>query len=472
MQIDDCLIIIVLYINCMQDQEVREGARSRVLHRDFRRTPPIADYGRGVRIFDLNGRSYIDASGGAAVSCLGHSNERILAAMEVQSRKLAYCHNSFLGSESSERLAQKLLEHAPDGFGDGRVAFVSSGSEAMEVALKLARQYHVERGDEGRSHFISRAFSYHGNTLGALSVGGHLQRKRIYEPLLRPAQLIGRCYYYRDHWVGEDPEVYGRRMASELQDALQRLGPESVAAFVAEPVAGATLGSVPPPPGYFREIRRICDEAGILFIADEIMCGMGRCGSMFAIQDEGAVPDIITCAKGLGAGYQPIAATMIRQSVAEQIENGSGRLANGHTYMGHPVACAAALAAVTEIEALLPHVQTLGADLERRLRRVFGDHAHIGDIRGRGLFWTLELVDDRDSKTPFSRDLKVAERLKDEAMRLGLIVYLSSGCADGEEGDHVLLAPPFICSSSELDEIVTTLSKAIENVLTSRKFDE
>lgn len=440
---------------------------SAVLHRDFHTPPRTAARGDGVYLIDAAGRRYLDASGGAAVSCLGHSHPAIIAAVQAQIAVLPYAHNGFFTSEPAEQLAEHLVGRAPPGFGAGRVAFVGSGSEAMEVALKLARQYFVETGQPARARFIARRMSYHGNTLGALSLGGHMQRRAAYAPMLMDVSHISPCYPYRDRRDGEDEGAYGRRIADELETEILRLGPETVGAFVAEPVSGATLGCVPPVPGYFARIREICDRHGVLFIADEVMCGMGRTGTLFAMEAQAACPDIITVAKGLGAGYQPIAATMASGRVVEGIAAGSGMLANGHTYMGHAVACAGSLAVLRTIEQedLLANVRRRGTELRSALDHRFGQHPHVGDIRGAGLFQALELVADRGTKTPFPRSARVAETLKQAAMDQGLICYPSAGAADGVSGDHVLLAPPYIIDSAQIGEIVDRLAASLARAL-------
>ena len=436
---------------------------SAVLHRDLRHAPRRAVRGEGLYIIDDAGRRYLDASGGAAVSCLGHSHPAVVAAVQDQVALLAFSHSGFFTSEPAEALAEHLIARAPPGFGAGRVAFVGSGSEAMEVALKLTRQYFVEIGQASRTRFIARRMSYHGNTLGALAVGGHMQRRKLYAPLLMEVSHISPVYPYRDQRDGETLEQYGQRIATELETEIIRLGPDTVAAFVAEPVSGATLGCVPPPPGYFATIRAICDRYGVLFIADEVMCGMGRTGTLFALEAQGVTPDIITVAKGLGAGYQPIAAMLASERVVGAVASGSGMLANGHTYMNHPVACAAALAVLRtiEVEGLLANVAVRGEELRRELDRRFGQHPHVGDIRGVGLFQALELVADRGSKAPFPRRAGVAERLKEAALENGLICYPSAGAADGVNGDHVLLAPPYIVTAADIEEIVDRLARSI-----------
>jgi adenosylmethionine-8-amino-7-oxononanoate aminotransferase len=440
---------------------------SAVLHRNLLEPPPMAVAGEGVWLTDAVGRRYLDASGGAAVSCLGHSHPAVIAAVQQQVAMLPYAHTGFFTSEPAERLAAHLVARAPAGFGAGRVAFVGSGSEAMEVALKLARQYFVERGEPGRSRFIARRMSYHGNTLGALSVGGHMQRRAAYTPMLMDVSHIPPCYAYRERREDETEVEYGRRAADTLEAEILRVGPEKVAAFVAEPVVGATLGCVPAVPGYFARIREICDRYGVLFIADEVMCGMGRTGTLFALEPDGVCPDIITVAKGLGAGYQAIGATLAAQRVVEAITAGSGVLANGHTYMNHPVACAASLAVLRTIDAehLLAAVRRRGAELRAALDARFGQHPHVGDIRGAGLFLALELVADRQTKAPFPRSARVSETVKAAALDAGMVCYPSSGAADGVSGDHVLLAPPYIVTGEQVTEIVERLDRAIARAL-------
>ena len=423
--------------------------------------------GDGCYLIDSDGRRYLDASGGAAVSSLGHSQLDVIAAIQRQVAKMPYAHTSYFTNEPAECLAAKLVALAPPGFGAGRVAFVGSGSEAMEVALKLARQYFVERGELQRTHFIARRMSYHGNTLGALAVGGHFRRRAIYAPMLMPVSHVAPCYPYRFRGADESEAAYGRRVADELDTEIRRVGPERVAAFVAEPVVGATLGCVPAVDGYFARIREICDRYGVLFIADEVMCGMGRTGTMLAIEHDRVCPDIVTLGKALGAGYLPIGATMASERVVKVLEQGTGALANGHTYMSHAVACAGALAVLecVERDGLLDNVRAQGACLRAALGERFGDHPHVGDIRGRGLFLSLELVEDRDSKRPFPRARKLAESIQTAALARGLICYPSSGTADGEIGDHVLLAPPYILNVREVDAIVDMLDAALAAVL-------
>ncbi|MFG0231582.1 aspartate aminotransferase family protein [Achromobacter sp. 413638] len=435
--------------------------RSRVFHRSLRATPPVAVRGQGAWLYDQSGRAYLDGSGGAAVSCLGHNHPDVLAAMHAQIDALAYAHTSFFTTEAAESLAAMLVEDAPAS--TSHAYFVSGGSEAIEAALKMARQYYVEIGQPGRRHIVARRQSYHGNTLGALAVGGNAWRRAQFAPLLIEVEHVSPCYAYRDQREGESEEQYAARLADELEQTFQRLGPDSVMAFVAEPVVGATLGAVTAVSTYFRRVREVCDRHGVLLIADEVMCGMGRSGTLYAVEQEGVTPDLITIAKGLGGGYQPIGAVMAQERIVRAIEQGSGFFQHGHTYLGHATACAAALAVqqVIRRDGLLERVRAQGAGLRQRLERAFGDHPHVGDIRGRGLFMGLELVTDRASKQTFDPALSLHARVKREAMARGLMVYPMGGTIDGRHGDHVLLAPPFIVSDDELDQLTERLAGAI-----------
>ena len=436
---------------------------TKIIHRSLRGSLPFAASAQGMYVTDREGKRYIDASGGAAVSCLGHGHPEVLAAMHAQIDKVAYAHTSFFTTEVAEELADNLVAHAPAGI--GHVYLVSGGSEAMEAALKMARQYFVETGEPERSMFIARRQSYHGNTLGALAVGGNLWRRKQFAPLLIDVGRVSPCYEYRDRRDGETPEQYGERLATELEAEIQRVGPKRVIAFVAETVVGATMGAVPAVPGYFKRIREACDRHGILLIADEVMCGMGRTGTLHAVEQEDIAPDLMAIAKGLGGGYQPIGAVLASERIVDAMRKGSGLFQHGHTYIGHPVAAAAALAVqkVIEREGLLAQVRARGGYLERKLREALGQHPHVGDIRGRGLFRGVELVQDRATKRTFDPALKLHAKVKASAMELGLMCYPMGGTIDGERGDHILLAPPFIASEAHIDEIVGKLARAIES---------
>jgi adenosylmethionine-8-amino-7-oxononanoate aminotransferase len=438
---------------------------TRILHRDTRLSLPQAVGGEGIYIIDSTGKRYIDASGGAAVSCLGHGHPDVTRAIKAQADQLAYAHTSFFTTAVAEELADTLIADAPKGL--SHVYFVSGGSEAVEAALKMARQYFVERGQPQRRHFIARRQSYHGNTLGALAVGGNEWRRRQFAPLLIDVAHVSPCYEYRDRRPDETVEQYGERLARELEAKIHELGPDSVMAFVAETVGGATSGAIPPVPGYFRKVREVCDRHGVLLILDEVMCGMGRTGTLHACEQDGIAPDLLIIAKGLGGGYQPIGAVLLQQKIFEAFAKGSGFFQHGHTYLGHALACAASLEVqrVIKRENLLDNVKRRGASLTAKLQERFGNHHHIGDIRGRGLFQAIELVRDRSSKTPFDPSLRLHARIKQHAMVNGVMVYPMGGTIDGQRGDHVLLAPPFIVTDADLEAIVERLGSAVETVL-------
>ena len=435
---------------------------TRLLHRQIHHAYPRAVGGEGIHLFDGAGRRYIDASGGAAVSCLGHQHPAVLAALHAQLDQVAYAHTSFFTTDVAEALGEELLAQAPSGM--SHVYLVSGGSEAVEAALKMARQYFVERGEHQRRYFISRRQSYHGNTLGALGVGGNAWRRAQFAPILVENHYIDPCYEYRYRHPHETGEAYGVRAAAELEAKIHELGAANVIAFVAETVVGATLGAVPPAPGYLARVRDICTEHGILLILDEVMCGMGRTGTLHACAQDGVAPDLMTVAKGLGGGYAPIGATFVARHVYDAFAKGSGMFQHGHTYVGHPLACAAALAVQRTVreERLLDNVRARGTQLEQALHARFRDHPHVGDIRGRGLFWGVELVADRASKLPFDPGRRLHADIKSAAMERGLMVYPMGGTIDGRAGDHVLLAPPFICDAAAIDAIVQRLGEAID----------
>ncbi|MDA7428037.1 aspartate aminotransferase family protein [Primorskyibacter aestuariivivens] len=438
---------------------------SHVFPRHTKGTMPVAVRGEGIYLYDSTGKSYLDGSGGAAVSCLGHSDPDVISAIKSQLDSLDFAHTGFLTSAPAEALADRLVAHAPEGI--ERVYLVSGGSEAVESALKLARQYMLEIGQPERTRFIARRQSYHGNTLGALGTGGNMWRRAPFDPVMVSASHIAPCYEYRDRAEGESLEEYGQRVADELEAELLRVGPDTVIGFLAEPVVGATAGAVPAVPGYFKRIREICDRYGVLLILDEVMCGMSRTGTFFACEQDGVRPDIITIAKGLGAGYQPIGAMLCSGEIYGAIESGTGFFQHGHTYLGHPVACAAANAVVTKLTTggLTDRAARIGAYFADALAAEFGQHPHVGDIRGRGMFRALEFVAERDTKEPFDPDLKIAARLKANAMKNGLICYPMNGTIDGRRGDHVLLAPPFICTEAQIDELIGKLSKSLSETL-------
>ena len=425
---------------------------------------PNAIRGEGCYIIDENDKWYLDASGGAAVSCLGHSDKTVQKAIIEQTKKLSFAHTSFFTSEPAELLANLLAKHSPEGL--DKVYFVSSGSEAVESSLKLARQYFVEIGNHEKHKIISRRQSYHGNTLGALAAGGNVSRRTFFEKLLFETSLISPCYPYRHQTQDETELEYGLRVANELEEEIINLGPENVMAFIAETVGGATAGALTPVIGYFKRIREICNKYNILLILDEVMCGMGRTGSLFACEDEEIIPDILTVAKGLGAGYQPIGAMICQNFIYDAIANGSGFFQHGHTYLGHPVACAASFSVLSKLvnENFPSQVREKGQYLQKNLELHLGQNQFVGDIRGRGLFRGIELVKNRSTKEPFPKNLNIAGKIKKQALDIGLICYPMQGTVDGSKGDHILIAPPFIINENQINEISTKLKSTIDMV--------
>ena len=441
---------------------------SHLVHRSLRADPPVAVRGEGIYLYDSTGRAIIDGSGGAAVACLGHGHPQVIAAIKDQLDRLAYAHTALFSCESAEELADIMVGHAPGGL--THAYFCSSGSEGNEAAIKLARQYFLEIGQPQRSRFIARRQSYHGNTLGALSASGNAMRRAPYAPLLSPAfSHVSPCYAYRDRDGSESDEQYVARLAAELEAEFQRLGPDTVIGFIAETVVGATLGCVTALPGYFPAMRAVCERHGALLILDEVMSGMGRCGTLHAWEQEGVSPDIQIVAKGLGGGYQPIGGILVHGRVIAGLDGGSGAFMHGHTYQAHPVACAAAVAVqkVMAEEKLLENVEAMGARLEQRLTERFGNHRNIGDIRGRGLFWAVEFVEDRATKAVFDPAFKLNERVKREAFDRGLACYPMGGTIDGRHGDHAILAPPYIVDAAQLDQIVERFGDAVDAALAS-----
>ena len=427
----------------------------------------MAVRGEGIYLFDEDGRRYVDACGGAAVSCLGHGHPEVVAAVAEQTARLEFIHTGFFTNDAAEELARTMAEQSPGSL--DRVWFTGSGSEAIEAALKLARQYHLERGDTGRGRVITRRQSYHGNTLGALAVGGSVWRKLPYEPLLIHVAAVDPCFEYRLAEPGESSEAYGRRAAEALEDEIVRLGPETVIAFLAETVVGATAGAVPPSGDYLKHVREICDRHGVLLILDEVMCGSGRTGTFLSCEQDGVAPDIVTLGKGLGAGYQPIGAVICTSKIYDTVANGSGALKHGQTYNAHPVGCAAGLAVqgVIKREGLLDRVSEAGDRLASLLSSRFGSHPNVGDIRGRGLLLAMELVADRETKAPFDPALAIHQRVKRDAFDRGLLIYPGGGTIDGGRGDHILLAPPYNVTDGELEMIVDLLAQTVESILPS-----
>ncbi len=436
---------------------------SSVFYRDPGSSYPMAIRGEGMYLYDADGKQYLDMSGGAAVSCLGHGHPDVVRAVQEQAGKLAFAHTAFFTNEPQEELADRLARRFQEK--DAAVWFTSGGSESNETALKIAWQYWRTQGQPDKTIIISRQFSYHGGTLGATSISGSAFRRAPYERVLHDWPRISPCYPWRHKFADETERQYGHRMAAELDEAIRLAGPENVAAFIAEPVVGATLGVVPAVPGYFQEIRRICDEHQVLFIADEVMCGSGRCGTFFAHEHDNVMPDLVTIAKGLGGGYQPIGAIVTRKHIRDAIAADPGGFAHGHTYIGHAISCAAGVAIQKCLDdGLLESVSGKGEMLLAVLRDRFQDHPYVGDIRGRGLFAGIEFVANRDTKMPFSAEEKIPSKLKIAAMEHGLICYPGGGSVDGKRGAHMLLAPPFIAEEQHFEQLTDKLSQMFDSV--------
>lgn len=446
---------------------------NKVMQRTKNPDLPTILSGESVYLIDNKGNKYLDACGGAAVSCLGHSNQRVKQAIIDQVTAIPYAHTSFFTNTAQEQLAEHLIEHSKGDF--SQVYFVSGGSEAIETALKLARQFFFEKGQTKKQYFIARKQSYHGNTLGALSIGGNLWRRKPFDAILKEGHHISACYEYRDKLPEETSFDYGQRVANELESKILELGPENVAAFVAETVVGATSGALTAPQGYFKRIREICDQYDVLLILDEVMCGMGRTGSLHACEQEGVQGDLQTIAKGIAAGYQALGAVLISDEIVNTIDQGSGFFQHGHTYIGHPTACAAGLATQLEIQEkeLLKNVREKGDTLKKHLAETFKQNAiiddHIGDIRGKGLFIGIELVADKESKKTFDPTLNLHAKIKKQAMSNQLMVYPMGGTIDGVHGDHILLAPPFIIDDNNVDQIAQRLCASIHSALETVK---
>ncbi|MEL0629995.1 aspartate aminotransferase family protein [Psychromonas aquatilis] len=432
-----------------------------VFHRHCHTKLPCIASGEGVYLYDQAGKKYLDGCGGAAVSNLGHNASAVKKAIINQVETLPFAHTAFFTNESSEALATLLTDLAPDPL--NHVYFVSGGSEAVESALKMARQYFVEIGETSKTQFIARRQSYHGNTLGALAVGGNEWRREKFRPLLADVHHISPCYAYRDQLEHESELAYSHRVADQLEAKILEVGADNIMAFVAEPVVGATAGALPATRGYFKRIREICDKYNVLLILDEVMCGIGRTGSFYAFEQEQIVPDLVTVAKGLGAGYQAIGAVVASDKIYNAIADGSGFFQHGHTFMAHPVACAAALATVNTIinEKLLETVVVQGQKLQAKLKEALSWLPYIGDIRGKGLFIGIELVADKVTKTPLSADSQANKVVKQIAMNNGLMCYPMSGTINGRDGHHILLAPPFIITDEQLDELVSKLKTSL-----------
>ncbi len=429
------------------------------------RLPKIA-YGKGSYLFDVDGKRYIDGSGGPAVFCLGHGNEEVNQAIKDQLDRVAHGYRYTFTSDPLEKLTEMVRRACGVASGLNRMIFVSSGSEAVESCLKIALQYHSARGEPTRRRFIARQRSWHGNTLGALAVSGFRDRRLPFEGALVEASLLSPVNAYRPP-AGVRAENLAEHCANELEQEIARLGAHRVAAFIFEPVVGAAGGAVPAPPGYARRVREICDRTGVLMIADEVMCGSGRCGTWRALEHDEVVPDLMSVAKGLAGGYLPLGAAILHERLWQPMAQRHGGLMTGHTFSGHTTACAAGVAVQTIVErdGLLEKVRSDGQYLMGLLRQTLGERAYVGDIRGRGFFIGIELVADREAKEPHDPALQLFARVRDRTFANGLICYPSGGNVDGVKGDQIILAPPYNASRAELDEIVDKLERSLTQVV-------
>lgn len=434
-------------------------------HRSGQRLPK-AVAGQGVHVIDEAGRRYIDGSSGPALFCLGHGHREVIEAIKAQYDRLAFGYSADFTSEPIDALAETIIGQA--GGGMSRVSFVSGGSEANETAIKIALQYHLARGHSGRTHFFARRQSWHGYTMGALALSGHPGRRRPYVGALMPVTHLSPANAYRPP-EGVAPDGLVDHLAAEFEREIHRVGAERIAAFFFEPVVGAAGGAVPAPAGYAARMRDICSRYGILMVADEVMCGVGRCGTWRALAHDGVAPDIMVTAKGLAGGYAPLGAALMTEEVYRTIADTFGTIASVHTYSGHTAACAAGLAVQNVIirDGLVAKCRDDGAYLMAALDEAFGQNPHVGDIRGRGFFVAVELVRDRETKAPFAGSLSLHKRVKDEAFARGLLCYPSPGTVDGLSGDHVILAPPYIMTRQEIDRMVELLRQAVDAAIAS-----
>jgi adenosylmethionine-8-amino-7-oxononanoate aminotransferase len=439
--------------------------RTRVIHRDLNRAYPTLVRGEGIYLFDAEGNRYIDASGGsAAVTAIGHAVPEIVDVMAEQAGRLAYAPTHAFTTEAVEECARLIIEDfAPEGF--GKVWFVSGGSEAADNAVKMAIQYHRERGEGSRHLVIGRRASFHGATIAALAFGGNAGRRRPYSAILPPAEHIAPCHPYRCRANGACPPC-DLSCADDLEFTIRQVGAENVATFIAEPVVGATLGAVPASPGYFQRIREICDRYGVVFIADEVMSGFGRTGKRWGLEHWGVIPDLITCAKGISGGYAPLGAVLAKPEFVAEIRSRSGSFVIGHTASGNPLSCAVGAAVLRYIRdhGLIENAATVGAYFKERLLALATQHEMIGDVRGLGLLLGVELIRDRATKAPFPTAWAVGRRVGAATLERGLVSYPGSGTADGVAGDHLLYAPPLIITREQVDEIVRFLDESLAAV--------
>nr|CEG05724.1 unnamed protein product [Fusarium clavum] len=443
-----------------------------LMHRSLITPPETVTSASGSYLTLSSGRKILDGCAGAAVAIIGHGNTEVRDAMIAQASQVSYVHTMTYTTSSAEDLANYLLENEP--FGLTRAYLVGSGSEAMDSAMKLARQFHVENGQPERTRFVSRRQAYHGNTIGAMSVSSNLARRAPYENaiLLDNVSYVSPAYEYRTKKDGESEEEYSQRLVDELEAEFKSVGPEKIMAFIAETVGGATAGCITPPKGYFAGISKVCKKYGILLVLDEVMCGVGRCGTFFAFEQDGDVrPDIVTTGKGLGGGYVPIAATLVHKDIISTLKKGTASFNHGHTYQAHPVSCAAALAIqkIIRRDNLVSRSASLGQRLHILLISTFQDLEFVGNIRGRGLFWGIEFVRDKKTKEPFDSKIRFGVKVQERAFELGVAVYPGTGTADGSSGDHVIVSPPLTISEGEMDELVGVLKKAYDDVASGFK---
>jgi adenosylmethionine-8-amino-7-oxononanoate aminotransferase len=448
---------------CYNSRIVMESD-SALFPRNFRKTYPVVVCGEGCWIIDQHGRRFLDASGQAAVVSVGHGVAEIGRAMAEQSSRIAFAHTTQFHSGPAEKLALRLLAQAPPNFRGGRVYFTCGGSEATETAIKLARQFHLESGQASRYRVVSRRQSYHGSTLGAMTVSGNVARRAPYQPLLAEWGHIAPCFCYHCPFGQKFPDC-GIACADDLELFLAGNDANSVAAFIFEPVVGATLGAAVPPEGYAQRIAEICGERGVLLIADEIMSGMGRTGKPFAVQHWNVEPDLILVGKGIASGYAPLGAVLVSPRVAAAFERGSGTFQHGFTYQAHPVATAAGNAVLDYAEShqlwnrVAPAGETLRAELS-----ALQSHSHVGEVRGLGLLLAIEFVKDKSTREPFPKENNIAERIRQAAFDENVLVYPTQGCVDSTNGDHILLAPPFVVSDRECRQLAHSLQSALQKV--------
>ena len=443
-------------------------SRSAVLTRSFRKTFPAAVRGEGVYLWDASGKRYLDFSGSAAVNLIGHGVAEITAAMVAQARQLEFAHSSQFVTPVAEEYAQEVLEFAGQNFQGGSVYFTCGGSESIETALKLARQYQVEIGQTKRYQVLSRGQSYHGSSLGALSVSGNRRRRELYLPMVREFAHVAFPYCYRCAYDCTDGcRNCGQEYAADLERAIDAANGEA-AAFIFEPVSGATLGAVVPPPGYLQSVAEICRRHGVLLIADEVMTGMGRTGRNFAVEHWDVAPDILVTAKGLSSGYAPLGAVITTRKVTDAIANGSGAFLHGFTYNSHPISLAAGRAVLQRLqrERLVEAADSsrkgsTASQLAGALQSL-NTLDKVGEVRGIGLLWGVEFVADKASKKPFSPELNFAGRVGQAAAARGLLVYPMQGCVDGISGDHLLLAPPAVITAEQIAWAVEQLGQGIQ----------